>query len=150
MSYDKLGRPTEYFDADGNPSSVSYDLLGRPVHTTDGKGSQTMIYDSTSGVPIALEDSAAGTFTASYDANGSMVEQGLPNGLIAKTTYDEAGEPTHLTYTKVTNCSEKCTWLDFGAERSIYGQVLSQTSLSSSQQYSYDPGRLLHHPPIRL
>jgi RHS repeat-associated protein len=140
-SYDKLGRPTEYFDADGNSSSVSYDLLGRPVHTTDGKGSQTMTYDATSGVPIALEDSAAGTFTASYDANGSMVEQGLPNGLIAKTTYNEVSEPTHLTYTK-TNC-EKCTWLDFGAERSIYGQVLSQTSLASSQQYSYDKaGRL--------
>jgi len=141
--YDELGRPSEYFDADGNSSSVTYDLLGRPIHTTDGKGSQTMVYDSTSGVPIALEDSAAGTFTASYDANGSMVEQGLPNGLIAKTTYNEAGESTHLTYTKATNCTEKCTWLDFGAERSIYGQVLSQTSLASSQQYSYDKaGRL--------
>jgi RHS repeat-associated protein len=141
--YDKLGRPVEYFDAEGNPSSVSYDLLGRPVHTTDGKGSQTMAYDSTSGVPIALEDSAAGTFTASYDANGSMVEQGLPNGLIAKTTYNEASEPTHLTYTKATNCTEKCTWLDESEELSIYGQVLSQTSLASSQQYSYDKaGRL--------
>ncbi len=141
--YDELGRPVEYVDADGNPSTVSYDLLGRPVQTTDGKGSQAMVYDTTSGVPIALEDSAAGTFTASYNANGSMVEQGLPDGLVAKTTYNEVGEPTHLTYTKATNCSEKCTWLDFGAERSIYGQVLSQTSLSSSQQYSYDKaGRL--------
>jgi RHS repeat-associated protein len=141
-SYDELGRPAEYVDADGNPSTVSYDLLGRVLTTTDGKGSQTVTYDSTSGVPVALQDSAAGTFTASYDADGRMVKQGLPNGLAAETTYDEAGQPIHLTYTK-TDCTVKCTWLDFGAERSIYGQVLSQTSLASSQQYSYDrAGRL--------
>jgi len=142
-TYDALGRPKEYLDADGNLSTITYDLLGRPVTSYDGKGTQTRTYDPTSGLLTKLEDSAAGTFTAAYDANGAMTEQGLPNGLTAKTTYDETGAPTHLTYTKVTNCLLNCTWLDFGAERSIYGQVLSQTSLSSSQQYSYDKaGRL--------
>src|SRR5260221_5682100 len=72
-----------------------------------------------------------------------MVEQGLPDGLLAKTTYNEAGEATHLSYEKKTFCSLNCTWLDFGAERSITGQVLAQTSMQSSQQYSYDKaGRL--------
>ncbi len=142
-TYDKLGRPTEYLDADGNVSTVTYDLLGRPVATTDGKGTQTRYYDATSGLLTKLEDSAAGTFTAAYNADGAMAEEGLPNGLLAKTTYDEAGQPTNLTYTKVTSCSEKCTWLEESAERSIYGQILAQTSLSSSQQYSYDKvGRL--------
>lgn len=142
--YDKLGRPEEYLDADGNISTVSYDLLGRPVTTSDGKGIQTRSYDSTSGLLIKLEDSAAGTFTASYDANGSMVEQGLPDGLVAKTTYDEVGAPSKLSYTKVTSCAEKCTWLEESNERSIYGQVLSQAGLASSQQYSYDKaGRLM-------
>jgi RHS repeat-associated protein len=141
--YDKLGRPVEYLDADGNVSTVTYDVDGRPVSTYDGKGTQTLYYDATSGLPTKLEDSAAGTFTAAFNADGAMTEEGLPNGLVAKTTYDEAGEPTNLTYTKVTSCSEKCTWLEESAERSIYGQVLSQTSLSSSQQYSYDKaGRL--------
>jgi RHS repeat-associated protein len=142
-TYDKLGRATEYLDADGNVSTVTYDLDGRPVSTYDGKGTQTRYYDATSGLLTKLEDSAAGTFTAAYNADGAMTEEGLPNGLLAKTTYNEAGEPTNLTYTKVTSCSEKCTWLEFGAERSIYGQVLSQASLTSSQQYSYDrAGRL--------
>jgi RHS repeat-associated protein len=142
-AYDKLGRPTEYLDADGNVSTVTYDLLGRPVSTFDGKGTQTRYYDATSGLLTKLEDSAAGTFTAAYNADGAMTEEGLPNGLLAKTTYDEVGAPTNLTYTKVTSCSEKCTWLEFSAERSIYGQVLSQTSLASSQQYTYDKaGRL--------
>jgi RHS repeat-associated protein len=142
-TYDKLGRPIEYKDADGNLSSTTYDLLGRPVTTSDGKGIQTRTYDPTSGLLVKLEDSGAGTFTASYDADGNLVEEGLPDGLLAKTTFNEAGEPTHLSYEKKTFCSINCTWLDFGAERSIYGQVLSQSSLSSSQQYSYDKaGRL--------
>ena len=127
--YDALGRPVEYLDADGNISTVSYDIDGRQVNTTDGKGTQNFYYDATSGLLTKLEDSAAGTFTAAYNADGAMTEEGLPNGLVAKTTYNEVGEPTNLTYTKVTSCTEKCTWLEEGQEHSIYGQVLSQTSL---------------------
>ncbi len=143
MAYDGLGRPIQYTDADGSTSKVTYDLLGRPATAFDGKGTQTFGYDSTSGLLTKLEDSAAGTFTAAYDADGSMIEQGLPNGLVAKATYDEVGSPTKLSYTKVTNCTEKCTWLEESNERSIYGQILSQTSLASDQRYSYDKaGRL--------
>lgn len=90
-----------------------------------------------------LQDSAAGTFTASYDADGNVTEQGLPNGLVAKSTYDEAGEQTGLSYVKTTMCSTGCTWLDFTAAYSIYGQILSNASNLSSQQYVYDKaGRL--------
>lgn len=141
-AYDKLGRPVKYTDADGSTSETTYDLLGRPAKVYDGKGTQTFGYDSTSGLLTKLEDSAAGTFTAAYDADGNMVERGLPNGLVAKTTFDEVGAPAKLSYTKLS-CTEKCTWLEESDERSIYGQILSQTSLSSSQQYSYDKaGRL--------
>ncbi|HEY2333635.1 MAG TPA: RHS repeat-associated core domain-containing protein [Solirubrobacterales bacterium] len=148
--YDALGRPVKYTDADGNTSEVTYDLLGRAVKIWDGKGIQTFGYDKTSGLLVAMEDSAAGLFTAGYNADGAMTEQGLPNGLVAKTTYDEAGSPTKLTYTKVTNCTEKCTWLEESEERSISGQILVQKSLTSSQEYTYDKaGRLtlVHDTP---
>jgi RHS repeat-associated protein len=142
-AYDKLGRPVKYTDADANSSETTYDLDGRPATTNDGKGTQTFGYDSTSGLLTKLEDSAAGTFTAAYNADGAMTEEGLPDGLVAKTTYDETGAPTALSYTKVTSCTEKCTWLEESEERSIYGQVLAQKSLGSSHQYSYDKaGRL--------
>ncbi len=142
-TYDTLGRPIAYEDADGNLSSTSYDLLSRPATTSDGKGIQTRTYDPTSGLLVKLEDTGAGTFTASYDADGSLREQGLPNGLVAKTTYDETGSPVHLSYEKTSFCSVKCTWLDFEVEESIHGQWLAQTSTLSSQQYSYDDaGRL--------
>jgi RHS repeat-associated protein len=144
VSYDELGRPTSYEDADGNVSKTTYDLEGRPVTTTDDKGSQTVTYDSTSGLPVRLEDSAAGTFTAAYDADGNMIERGLPNGLTAKTTYDETGTSTHLTYTKAANCGESCTWLDFNLEHSINDQILSETGTFTKDSYSYDKaGRLI-------
>jgi RHS repeat-associated protein len=143
VAYDKLGRPVKYTDADSSTSETTYDLLGRPVKTSDGKGIQSFSYDATSGLLTKLEDSAAGAFTAAYNADGAMTERGLPDGLVAKTIYDETGKPTALSYTK-TSCSEKCTWLEESEERSIYGQVLAQKSLTSSQQYSYDKaGRLM-------
>jgi RHS repeat-associated protein len=149
-AYDKLGRPIQYTDADGSTSKTKYDLLGRPASIYDGKGTQTFGYDETSGLLVALSDSAAGAFTAGYNADGAMIERGLPNGLVAKATYDEAGAPTKLTYTKVVSCSEKCTWLEESEERSIHGQILKQKSLTSSQEYSYDKaGRLtlVHDTP---
>lgn len=143
IAYDELGRPIKYTDADGNTSETTYDLFGRPAKIYDGKGTQTFGYDGTSGALVAMSDSAAGTFTASYDADGKMIEEGLPDGLVAKTTYDAAGAPIKLSYTKTVSCSEKCTWIEESNERSIRGQILSQVNLSSRQQYSYDnAGRL--------
>ena len=142
-SYDALGRVEEYKDADGNTAKTTYDLDGRPVTTSDNKGTQTRTYDATSGLLVKLEDSGAGTFTAAYDADGNMVEEGLPDGLLAKTTYDPAGQATNLSYEKKTFCSTGCTWLEYGLERSITGQILRETSLTMTHQYGYDKaGRL--------
>jgi RHS repeat-associated protein len=142
-TYDELGRVKEYEDADGNVAKTIYDIDGRPVFLKDGKGTQTMTYDPASGLPVELEDSAAGIFTAAYDADGNLTERTLPDGLTAKTTYDEAGQPTHLTYTKASSCGTSCTWYDEGIERSVYGQDLSQTGTLANYQYTYDQaGRL--------
>jgi RHS repeat-associated protein len=143
VHYDALGRPTEYEDANGNVARTTYDLLGRPLTTSDAKGSQTYHYDSTSGLLTELTDSGAGTFTAKYDADGNLTERTLPDGLTATTTYNEADEPIHLTYTKVSACGASCTWFDEGLERSVYGKILTKTGTLSSEQYEYDKaGRL--------
>ncbi|HEX5591738.1 MAG TPA: RHS repeat-associated core domain-containing protein [Solirubrobacterales bacterium] len=144
-TYDTLGRPVKYEDADGNKAETFYDLDGRPVKTTDLKGSQTVRYDAASGMPIELEDSAAGVFTAAYNADGAMVKRGLPNGLTAETTYDPAGEATHLSYTKVSNCGSSCLWLDFGLEMSINGQIVAESGTLGTEHYRYDgAGRLTY------
>jgi RHS repeat-associated protein len=142
-TYDKLGRSISYEDADGNKSGVAYDWMGRPALVSDGKGIQEVAYDDESGLPVELNDSAAGTFAATYNANGQMTEQLLPGGLAAKTSYDSAGNATKLLYQKESSCSSSCTWLEFGQERSVHGQVLRQTGTLSSQEYAYDKaGRL--------
>jgi RHS repeat-associated protein len=141
--YDSLGRPKTYEDADGNKAETTYDLLGRPVAAKDAKGSQTITYDSVTGLPVELEDSAAGKFTASYDADGNLVSRTLPDGLTAETTYDEVDQPIHLTYKKGTFCGTSCTWLDFGLERSVSGQILSESGTLGTDRYGYDKaGRL--------
>jgi RHS repeat-associated protein len=137
-TYNTIGQPYIYEDADGNKSSTTYDLMGRPVTVSDGKGTQTYTYDSTTGVATQIVDSAAGTFTAAYNADGQITAGGLPNGLTAEMTYDETGSPIHRRYQKTTACSSNCTWLDFGVEESIRGQWLKETSNGESNEYSYD------------
>ncbi|MGN6815101.1 MAG: RHS repeat-associated core domain-containing protein [Solirubrobacterales bacterium] len=142
-SYDALGRATSYEDADGAKATTSLDLDGRPATSTDAKGSQTIRYDANSGLPVEMEASGVGVFTASYNADGSMVKQGLPDGLTAQTTYDASGSPTRLTYTKASNCGSSCTWLNFELEDSISGQLLHETSTIVNHTYTYDKaGRL--------
>jgi RHS repeat-associated protein len=142
-SYDALGRVTTYEDADGNKAETTYDSFGRLSTFKDGKGTQTLEYDSTTNLLTKLTDSAAGTFTASYDADGNMVKRGLPDGLTAEVTIDPTGTAVGLTYIKASNCGGSCTWLNFGIEQSIYGQNLSETSSLETNRYVYDrAGRL--------
>lgn len=144
-TYDGLGRPQTYEDADGNKAETFYDLDGRPIKTTDNKGSQTLRYDAASGLPVELEDSAAGKFTGSYDADGKLVSRTLPNGLTAKTTYNEAGEPMQLSYVKSSYCGASCTWLQFSLERSVSGQIVTETGNLGTDHYRYDKaGRLTY------
>jgi RHS repeat-associated protein len=144
-SYDALGRPKTYEDADGNKAETTYDIDGRPVKASDNKGSQTVRYDATSGLPVELEDSAAGVFTASYDADGNLVSRSLPDGLTAATTYNEVDEPTLLTYTKSSFCGASCTWLSFAVERSIFGQIVNESGTLGTHKFSYDrAGRLTY------
>jgi RHS repeat-associated protein len=145
--YDTLGRLVSYQDADStSPTTTTYDLLDRPVTTNDGKGTQTFTYDTSidpRGLATSVADSAAGTFTARYDPDGNLITQGYPNGMEARTSYDEAGNEVELAYVKTSNCTADCTWLDFQTTQSIHDQILSQGSSLSGQDLTYDAaGRL--------
>ena len=137
-SYDTLGRLVDYGDADGNHATTTFDLLGRPVTANDGKGSQTYSYDATTGLTTGLNDSAAGSFSATYNAGDALVTETYPNGLKATSSYDETGQRTGLTYVKTTNCSSNCTWLSFTAERDVFGEIVGHDGTLSKQAYGYD------------
>jgi RHS repeat-associated protein len=127
-----------YTDADGAESTYTYDADERPVTAADGKGTQTYGYDATSGARTSVKDSAAGTFTASYDAEYHMTAEGYPNGMKAEYSFNPAGEATSLEYIKTTHCTSSCTWYSDHVTPSIHGQWRSQASSLSTDEYTYD------------
>ena len=143
FKYNNLGQLESYTDADGNASTYTYDVDSRTEKASDGKGTQTYGYDTTSGLLTSLKDSAAGNFTGSYDAEGSLTTEGYPNGMNANYAFDPTGQPTSLEYVKTTHCSSGCTWYSDHVTPSIHNQWLSQTSSLTKEAYAYDGvGRL--------
>ncbi|HTA12020.1 MAG TPA: DUF6531 domain-containing protein, partial [Solirubrobacteraceae bacterium] len=145
--YDTLGQLVSYTDANGVTSTYEYDVDGRVHKTNDGKGTQTYAYNE-AGLPSELVDSSheGMKFTATYDAEGNMLTEGYPNGMLASYTYNQVGAPTRLQYEKTTHCveeKEKCKWFVDSVVPSIHGQWMTQTSTFSKQAYTYDQaGRL--------
>ncbi|WP_437075142.1 DNRLRE domain-containing protein [Streptomyces sp. enrichment culture] len=141
--FDKLGRPISYTDADGGVTTTEYDLLGRPVKSSNNVPSTvTYSYDHTAeprGLVTKQVDSVAGTFTASYDADGAVVSETLPGGYTLEQSIDPAGTPIDRTYTRT---SDNVIVQSDTTTRSIHGQVTSDAQISD-QVYRYDAvGRL--------
>jgi RHS repeat-associated protein len=151
--YDNLGRLKTYTDASSNASNYTYDVVNRVATMNDGKATQTYTYETSSdqrGLITSVADSAAGTFTAKYDADANLIDQHLPNGLDQCTTYDEVGQPTERLYQSGGACatSGTTTLLDYTALTSVHGQWLASSGPSSTGNaatvaYTYDSaGRL--------
>ncbi len=148
-----LGQPIEYTDATGNVAKYVYEegSDGRLLEASEGKGaeaksSQTYSYDPTTGLMTKLVDSAAGTFTASYDVEGKMTSEVYPNGMCANTTYDPTGAATSISYIKTRNCSESnpTVWFSDSVLSGAHGETFLQTSTLATESYGYDSaGRLL-------
>ncbi len=142
-AFDSVGRISSYTDADGTQSSYTFDTAGRLSTVNDTKGTQTRSYDATTGDLTGLNDTQAGSFSATYNADGAMLTQAYPGGIQAVTTYDQAGVSVELNYTKTTNCSSNCLWVRDKVRENIHGQALWRDSNQSHQDYSYDNvGRL--------
>jgi RHS repeat-associated protein len=151
-TYDALGRITKYKDADSTTTTATtftYDAYDRGISTiNDNKATTTYTYNDVGGenrdLPTTISDSAIGTFTATYNADGQLATQTYPgsggSNLVGTYTYDEAGEPTALTYAKGAG-----PWPDSDASYDIHGDMthLAQWSLLRDDRYSYDgAGRL--------
>jgi YD repeat-containing protein len=153
--YNKLGQLIEYTDAGGNVAKYTYeegstsDVRLKEVSESKGKeaeSKQTYSYDTTTGFLTKLGDSEAGTFTASYDAEGRMISETYPNNMTASDTVNSLGQTTGLIYEKNGHCATKCpeTWFSDSVSPSIHGETLHQASTFSTENYAYDnAGRLL-------
>lgn len=101
-SYDTLGRVLTYTDAAGATTSYEYDALDRKTRMTNPAGTTTYAYDTAiepRGLLTSTTDSIAGTFTATYDANGAQIGEQMPGGVTRSTTIDQVGMPVAVSYT---------------------------------------------------
>lgn len=151
--YNTLGQIVEYADASGNVAKYSYEAGsdGRLLEISEGKSkeaesNQTYAYDPTTGQLTKLVDSAAGTFTASYDLEGHMTSETYPNKMTATYTMNTLGQTTGVIYEKNAHCATSCpeTWFSDSVSPGIHGETLQQTSTLAKENYAYDrTGRLL-------
>ncbi|WP_258054882.1 DNRLRE domain-containing protein [Streptomyces sp. Ru71] len=142
QSSDMLGRGISYSDGSGNTTTTEYDSLDRPVKVTDSAPSTTTFtYDTAQeprGLPVSRTDSLAGTVSAVYDANGSLVSEKLPGGYTLTLTQDEAGAPTTRVYTRD---SDGVVVASDTVSRSVHGQIVEGTDTagtSRTRSYTYD------------
>lgn len=145
-AFDTLGRIYSYTDADGNVTTTTYDLFSRVATTSDGQGTRTWTYDGGTerrGLPTSVQDSQAGTFTGTYDADANVISQTWPDNIVVTNSYNESGQPISITYTQ-PNCGQaNCVLYAENVGMTAHGQVSSSSSALSGQVYNYDAdGRL--------
>src|SRR5579875_799404 len=145
-TYNTLGELVEYKDSAGNVAHYSYEepdgllkeMTDSSPHSQGLKSTyERFSYDPLAKQLVALEDSAAGTFTATYNGAGQLVSEGYPNAMCANYAYNSLGEASHIEYVKSGSCSEAGAkvWFSESVHSSIHGNPR---------------GRRLHHPPLRL
>lgn len=149
--YDRRGLLESYTDADGSTTTYSHDIDGRVTEVViwngaEQKGKQTYTFDNTTGFMTTLVDSAAGTFKASYEADGRITSETFPNNMTATYTRNATGDTTSIEYVKNGYCASTCpeVWFKEKATASIHGETLSQTSSLATTNNSFDEaGRVL-------
>lgn len=146
-TFDSDGRLHTYTDTGGNLATTGYNADGQVASLNDGKSTVSYSYDDATdhdGKLVSLTDGQAGTFSGTYSADGALVSEQFPSGLVASRHYNDAGQATALVYTMTST-----PWLSFSAAYSAQGQIVSQSGTKaggvgvSSQVFSYDAaGRL--------
>ncbi|MFE9248350.1 DNRLRE domain-containing protein [Streptomyces sp. NPDC007088] len=138
---DRLGREISYDDGTGSTARTTYDALNRALTITDSAPSTTTYaYDTTAdprGLPTTLTDSVAGTFTGTYDADGQLVKEKLPNGTVLTLDYDASGRETGREYTDANGVT---VLADHGAY-TVAGQLASHAQTDGGtlvSSYGYD------------
>lgn len=144
-TYDRLGRVTDYRDADGGSTHTVFDLYGRVQQVTDSLGTTTTYtYDETAeprGYVTRVTDSIAGPMDISYGPDQQVTSETLPGGVTRTTRYDASGAPVEQAYTH--QGAPGGILFSNQVTESIHGQWLAHESSLTQLTYTYDRlGRL--------
>lgn len=153
-TYDDFGRLISYTEntsatgGQANTSTSTYDPThGWTTQTADAHttisythngGSEHRGMVTSQAVSVVGSTTYSGTFTASYDSDGSLVSQADPNSVATTLSRDETGQLVSRIDT-----SGGSGWLSDTITPSINGQWLQHSGVAGEQDYSYDAaGRL--------
>lgn len=143
-SYDDFGRVTGYTDANGETTTTTYESsTGRVTQVASSVNTLTYAYNSPTerrGVVTSVNSTAlGGSISGTYDANGTLSSQQLPNGPVMTVERNTADDPTRLTWSK-----DGATWFTDSQTSSVHGQWRTHGGYASEQTYGYDQaGRLV-------
>ncbi|MGB7156439.1 MAG: RHS repeat-associated core domain-containing protein, partial [Tepidisphaeraceae bacterium] len=143
---DANGRLQEYTDATGTITRYRYDLRGRLIETVeDGSRTVTFGYNDRDELVSVIDPDVGSAITATYDPDGQLASELLPNGLEVTQTYDAAGRPSQMRWTKITGCSSDCVWSRSDVVNRDSAGRITQTDTNDWRQHTeYDSvGRLL-------
>lgn len=146
--YNSVGEIESYSDGSGGESTFEYEQGGaeRLIRFTDGKGEQKYTYDSRSGLRTKLEDSGLGTVTATYDVEGRITSETLPDKLVEHWEYDETGATSAIKYEKTAGCAGTCPeiWYSASQVQGSHGETMVERSTLGEDKYRYDTaGRIV-------
>lgn len=139
--YDALNRVTSYTDTDSVQSTTTYDLMSRPSITSDGLQSTTTSYDTggeNRGLATQIADGQAGSITGTYDADGNVIQENWPNGIVVNHTYNETGTQTAITYSEPGCGLPDCTLYTQTDTLNAADDIAGDISTLSTQTDSYD------------
>jgi RHS repeat-associated protein len=133
QAYDDWGQQTSYTDANGETTTYSYDLDGQNLTTATPYDTETTAY-SPGGQPVTEVDKLAGTFSATYNADGALQSEEYPDGTVAAYGIDPTGTATQLTYTNSDWASPITDSVTFNAQ----GDWSTESELNDSKTFTYD------------
>jgi RHS repeat-associated protein len=138
--YDDFGQGLTYIDASGNATSYAYDIAGRPTSRNDGKGTETLSYTGGFGAPTQITDSQAGTFTGTYNPDGSLTSEVYPGGITGTYAYDPTGTATSVSYNGAAWTAPLTDTVVPNAAGDWATQAITDTATPtvSTQAYTYD------------
>lgn len=160
QTFNTLGQPESYTDAEGNATTYSYDQYGRPTEVNydasklDHLADRELLhYEETTGQLAEIEDLGGegtykevgtGPYKATYGPEGELATETYPNNMTATYGYNSVGEGTSLTYTKNNHCTgSECEWFTDTLTPSVHGEAMVQKSSLSTEQYRYEQPDLL-------
>jgi RHS repeat-associated protein len=136
--YDSWGRVTSYTDELATVSTTTYDDAGNIATSNDGSATFAYSYDGQGRVSSVDTGGGVGTFRYAYTSAGELESVTYPNGVSARTSYDQAGYQTGLSYSQGST-----ELLGFTATVDAAGRTVAESSPMSAQQYTFDDlGRL--------